>query len=159
MDSIHPSIEILAPKTLVGMALEMSLVNNQTQKLFRTFMPRRNEIAFPVTSQIYDLREYPSGYFSVFNPATSFTKWALKEVSSADSLPVGMQVFQLVGGKHAVFTRQGSPANPQFFQYVFSQWLPQSGFQLDDRPHFDILEENARLNPAQAKEEYWIPIK
>ena len=41
---MEPRIENLSEKKLVGKQLTMSLANNKTSNLWRTFMPRRREI-------------------------------------------------------------------------------------------------------------------
>jgi AraC family transcriptional regulator len=42
---------------------------------------------------------------------------------------------------------------------VFSEWLPQSNFELDHRPHFEILPLDYIAKGGQVTEEVWIPIK
>jgi AraC family transcriptional regulator len=46
-----------------------------------------------------------------------------------------------------------------FMNYIFMEWLPQSNYQLDNRPHFQILGEKYKHNQPDSEEEVWIPIK
>lgn len=156
---IQPSIKKIDSKTLVGMQMKMSLTANKTGELFRTFMPRRREIMHTVNQNNFDLRIYPKGYFEAFNPATEFTKWALAEVGSIDNIPEGMKVFELKGGLYAVFPYKGLNMDNSIFQYIFAIWLPNSIYELDDRPHFEILGEKTRMNDPDSEEEICIPVK
>ncbi len=151
--------ETLASKILIGQQQTMSLVEDTTGELFRSFMPRRKEIKQAKDQWVYDLRIYPVNYFSPFNPTTSFTKWALVEVEEEEQLPVDMETFLLSGGKYAVFTPDRRSNDPNIFQYIFGEWLPSSGFVLDDRPHFERLDSKGKRNNPEADEEFWIPIK
>ncbi|MDP4819728.1 MAG: GyrI-like domain-containing protein [Saprospiraceae bacterium] len=46
-----------------------------------------------------------------------------------------------------------------FFQFIFGTWLPNSDYILDDRPHFEVLEERYTNDDPNSEEEIWIPIK
>lgn len=156
---MQPRYETLAPKILVGQQQTMSLANNSTGALFSSFMPRRKEIGNLQDQYVYDLRVYPSGYFTAFSPANSFVKWALVEVGEVLELPAGMEVFHLVGGEYAVFRTADGRTDPNIFQYIFGQWMPNSNYVLGDRPHFERLDPKGIKNNPAADEEYWIPIK
>ncbi len=154
-----PRIEYLQEKQFVGLHITMSLMNNQTIALWRNFMPRRKEIQHPVSSDLYSLQVYPKSYFSSFSPHTEFEKWALVEVSDTVNVPQDMSVFILSEGKYAVFDYKGSSQEaPSFFQYIFMEWLPNSGYELDHRPHFEVLGEKYKNNDPDSEEEIWIPI-
>ncbi len=152
-------IELLESKKMLGIRQAMSLVDNKTFELFSTFMPRRKEILHTKNDHIFDLREYPEHYFAKFNPAKPFTKWALKEVEVFDDIPNGMEQFELGAGLYAVFMHKGWNPGPEIFQYIFSQWLPASEYELDKRPHFELFGPKTKRNSPDSEEEIWIPIK
>ena len=157
---LEPSIQIIAPKKLIGMSKEMSLSNDQTGQLFRQFMPRRKEVQNIVNlNYTYDLRVYDPNYFQQFDPSRTFTKWSLVEVSSTQQIPEEMEVFKLESGQYAVFFYKGLSSDRSFFQYIFLEWLPRSAYVLDNRPHFEILSERTKLNDPNSEEEVWIPVK
>ena len=91
---------------------------------------------------------------------TEFEKWAVVEVSRAESLPDGMETYKLQGGLYAVFLHEG-PASmaPKTLQYIFSKWLPQSGYEVDGREHFEVLREGYDPQDPGAREFIWIPIR
>ncbi len=153
---LQPRILELQPKTLAGKQQRMSLVHNETGLLWQRFMQQRSQLA-AVNNLLYSLQLYPADYFRAFNPANEFTKWALAEVNDATHLPEGFEVFYLPGGLYAVFDHKGS--GTEIFQRIFTEWLPQSGYVLDDRPHFELLGEKYKNNSADSEEEIWIPVK
>lgn len=98
-----PRIETLSEKKLVGKRLTMSLANNKTPELWKSFMPRRKEIANNVTSDLIHVQLYKPSYFTNFHPTNEVEKWATVEVSDLDNIPDGMESFILSAGLYAVF--------------------------------------------------------
>ena len=70
-----------------------------------------------------------------------------------------MKSLILKGGLYAVFDYKGSSSNNSIFQYIFSEWLPNSEYLIDHRPHFEILGSKYKNNDPNSEEEIWIPIK
>lgn len=155
-----PVIKTISAKKLIGFNLNMSFIDNKTAELWRGFMPRRKEIANTISNDMYSLQVYNENFFSQFNPAAEFKKWALIEVADFNTVPEGMETFDLEGGMYAVFYYKGNPANAaRVFGYIMKEWLPQSGYVLDNRPHFEVLGEKYKNGSDESEEEIWIPIK
>lgn len=152
-------IEELKEKTLIGKKQVMSFAANTTADLWRSFMPRRKEIAHGVGHELYSMQIYPQAFFVRFNPLTPFEKWAALEVSNAGEIPQGMEFTVLPAGLYAVFLYKGSANSPVPFQYIFQTWLPASMYELDTRPHFEVLGEKYKNNDPDSEEEIWIPVK
>jgi len=156
---MEPIFRILSDKKLLGKRQVMSLAADRTGELWREFMQERRLITGAKGTDLYSLQVYPPGYFSAFDPATVFEKWAAVEVDDPGVAPAGMEHVFLPGGLYAVFTHKGAAATaPQTFAYIFTLWLPASGYQLDNRPHFEILGEKYRNNDPDSEEEIWIPV-
>ena len=155
---MQPYIEIIGSKKLIGCSSRMSVTQNTTPALFSKFMPRRKEIQFPVSEAVYDIREYPEGYFIKFNPDAFFVKWALIEVTAFNKVPAQMQTFTLPAGKYAVFKKNPEDMSMAIFQYIFTVWLPNSAFNLDDRPHFEKFEGIDSEKKSYDSELIYIPI-
>lgn len=154
-----PRIEIVSEKKFIGNRMMMSFSNNKTGELWRSFMVHRKEIKNSIGQDLYSLQMYPPAFFKHFNPNTSFEKWALTEVSTCTDIPLGMESFTLLPGRYAVFLYKGTAGNAgPTFEYIFKEWLPNSGYQLDDRPHFEILGEKYNNHSSDSEEEIWIPI-
>lgn len=157
---MNPRIEILSEKKLLGKCLKMSISNSKTQELWRSFMTQRNEITNTIGTDLFSMQIYDPLYFKSFNPNTEFTKWATTEVTDFNTIPEGMETITLPSGLYAVFLFIGDISKAQeFFQYLFRTWLPNSEYNLDNRPHFEILGEKYKNNDPTSEEEIWIPIK
>ena len=88
-----------------------------------------------------------------------FTKWALVPVSTFDCIPDGMSSFVIPSGWYARFHYKGHPAaGASFFQTIFTQWVPKSGYQIDERPHFEMLGDRYDNNSVDSEEDVYIPI-
>lgn len=108
---MEPRLETLTSKKLVGKSLEMSVAADRTPELWRSFMPRRNEITNALTTNLISMQVYsPSFDFTNFDPTAIFTKWATTEVENFDAIPAGMEGFELPGGLYAVFFHVGGPS-------------------------------------------------
>jgi AraC family transcriptional regulator len=156
---IEPEFRLLAEKKLIGMRLRMSFANNRTAELWRTFIPRRMEIVNRPTADLISLQVYGVGFFDDIEPSLEFEKWAAAEVADINEVPDGMEVFTIPGGLYAVFLHKGSDNDDSIFRYIFTDWLPGSGYMLDQRPHFEILGEKYKRGDLASEEEIWIPIK
>lgn len=159
MMTMTPNIQTCAEKKLTGKRMTMSFAANRTGELWKNFMMQRGEITNNVNNELISLQIYPPGYFAAFNPANSFEKWAVAEVSTFENIPAGMETLTLPGGLYAVFHYKGSSSDPSIFQYIFGTWLPASGYVLDDRPHFEVLGAKYKNNDPESEEEIWIPVR
>lgn len=156
-----PRITFLAEKKLLGHTLTMSLVHNKTFELWSGFMPHLKQINNRVSEDLFSVQVFDAAFnFNPFNPAAEFAKWACAEVSD---YPTDLGCFKpltIAAGKYAVFIHKGPPSlAPQTFGYIFNTWLPRSGYELDHRPHFELLGANYKNNHPESEEEVWIPIK
>ena len=157
---MEPRIEILKPKQLIGIHMEMSLSNNKTAELWQSFMPRRKEVINRNSSDFISMQKYNMKEEEMFLPETRFEKWAVVEVSSFSDVPQDMETYQLAGGKYAVFIHRGPASSAAAtMQYIFTDWLPNSIYELDSREHFEILPESYHPMDPEATEEIWIPIR
>jgi len=156
---IIPEIKTISGKKLMGLPLSMSLADNMALDLWRKLMPRRNEIKNRTTTDYISMSVYPNDYFTQFDLARTFEKWAAVEVTDFNIVPDGMEPFELAAGLYAVFHYKGPGNDPSIFSHIFGIWLPDSGYVIDDRPHFEILGENYNAADPNAEEEIWIPVK
>lgn len=157
----EPRIEILLEKKLVGKSLQMSLAENTTPQLWRSFMTQKSTITNAIGSDLYSIQVYKGlYYFENFSPQTKFIKWAAIEVNDFEKIPNGFNSFSINEGLYAIFHHKGSVSEFQkTIQFVFGQWLPKSTYELDDRPHFELLGATYKNNDPSSEEEVWIPIK
>lgn len=152
-------IEQLNEKKLIGKKMTMSFAANTTADLWKSFMPRRKDIPHGVGHELYSLQFYPSGFFEHVDPNASFEKWATIEVSDVSTVPQDMEAMTVPAGLYAVFSYKGPAGSPLPFQYIFQTWLPASDYELDTRPHFELLGEKYKNNDPDSEEEIWIPVR
>jgi AraC family transcriptional regulator len=110
-------------------------------------------------NQSYFFTGLSSNYFENFSPNASFEKWALVEAIDLETIPPSFKQFILPSGLYAVFHYKGLNTDSSIFQYIYSEWLPSSGYILDNRPHFEVLGNLYRNNHPESEEDIWIPIK
>jgi len=155
-----PRIEMLNKKILVGYQRVMSFTNNKTFELWSSFMPRRKEITNSINTDLYSLEVYEPGYFNDFDPSKKFQKWAAVEVAGSENIPSQMETLILPAGMYAVFDYKGAGSKAfEMYRYIFTEWLPQSEYILDDRPHFALMGAKYKREATDSEEEIWIPVK
>ncbi|MEB2780055.1 GyrI-like domain-containing protein [Algoriphagus sp. C2-6-M1] len=158
---MNPTIKTLPETKLVGIKKRMSFLNNQAGQLWKAFMPRKKEIQYSIGSELYSVELYDSlSYFTSYQPAREFDKWAAVKVEKHEDIPVGMENLTIPSGLYAVFPFRGIASEaPKMYQYIFGSWIPNSIYELDHRPHFALMGEKYKNNDANSEEELWIPIK
>ncbi|MCR5890171.1 GyrI-like domain-containing protein [Hymenobacter sp. J193] len=162
MDSfpaLQPRLLEAPARQLLGCSLAMSRAEDQTALLWRTFMPRRREITSPASSDLFSVTQYPPGYFAGYHAYARFRKWAAVAVDGDAPVPRGLDALTVPAGLYAVFDYCGSSLDTRVFQYILLEWLPASGFVLDDRPHLEILGPGYRNADPASEEEIWLPVR
>lgn len=156
-----PTVQTIPSKKLIGKWLTMAFAENKTFELWSSFMPQRKTITGVINPEhMYSLQVYGKDFFNPFNPKAEFVKWAALEVAEDAVAPEGMETFIIPTGQYAVFYYKGSHNNGfDVFTYIFGEWLPASGYELDDRPHFEILGPKYKNGDPDSEEEIWIPIR
>lgn len=155
-----PLIKTLTEKKLIGHFIEMSFIENKTFQLWSNFMPKRKEIKNVVNANLYSLEVYPHHYFDNFDPKNDFEKWAAIEVSDYNDVPSEMKTLIVPNGLYAVFLHLGLATDAhKTYNYIFAEWLPNSKYVVDERPHFAVMNERYKKDDPTSEEEIWIPIK
>lgn len=160
--NMQPRIVTAFERKLIGKKILTSLDDNQTMKLWQSFMPSRKEIKNNLNSDLFSLQVYPESFdFTFSNKLAVFEKWAAVEVPNFEIVPYELETFKLLGGLFAVFNYKGLSTDTTIFEYIYGSWLPNSKNYLLDitRPHFEILGSKYRNNDPNSEEEIWIPIK
>lgn len=153
-----PQIKTFTATKLIGKNLTFSYSNYRIVDLWSNFMTRRKEIQNVVSSDLYNVQINPINFD--FSPNMPFVKWAAVPVTSFEFVPIEMETLEIPEGLYAVFTIKGDAGNAQqTFDFIFNEWLPNSEYDIDNRPHFEILGSKYIKNDPLSEEEAWIPIK
>ncbi|WP_299519072.1 GyrI-like domain-containing protein [Winogradskyella sp.] len=152
---IAPKIITISEKMLIGMkSLMLRYEYENIIALWKQFMPRTREITSPINHEYIALQDYAN--FNDFE--TPFDIWAAVEVSGSEMIPEQMQPYTIPGGIYAVFLHKGMDAGATY-QRIITEWLPTSGYIIDDRPHFQVMGENYKNGSPDSEEDFYVPIR
>jgi len=154
-----PEILNQPSKKLIGIRTTLSLAHYTVADLWKKFMPRKKEITNTINNNLLAINIFPPTYFAQFNPTQLFEKWATIEVTDFDNIPAKMESYTLPQGIYAVFKYKGISSDNTIYTFIFENWLPNSKYDLDNRPHLEILGDKYKNNDPESEEEIWIPIK
>ena len=157
-----PEILEIEPRKIIGKCVTTTLSFDDTAALWQDFMSRHKEIKNRVDSGFYSMQVYPFGFkVEEFTRETEFERWAAVEVTDFDTVPEGMQTKTIAGGLYAVFTHVGPVKEfVETSNFIYGTWLPQSGYKLDERAHFERLgEKYYGPEHPESEEDIWLPIQ
>jgi len=157
---LEPRIETIDSRKFIGKSVEMSVAQNKTPDVWRSFMPKMHGVKSRIGNKFYAIQVYDSlGYFEVFSPNKKFTQWAAVEVHDFENQPLDMKQLKLDAGLYAVFVHKGLASEfGATLMHILSVWLPKSKYQLADRPHFQLMGDKYKNNDPSSEEEVWVPI-
>lgn len=158
MNQLNPKIVTLESKKYVGLNKVMTLREDKTFDLWNSFMPLRKTIKNSINNNLVSLQVYDSTP-SVISMNKSFTKWVLVEVDDFSKIPDKLESFEFEGGMYAVFNYKGLSTDKSIFVEIYTNWLPDSIYALDNRPHFQVMGEKYKINDSNSEEEIWVPIQ
>jgi len=156
-----PKIIEIVDKKLIGIGIQTSLIENKTLALWQKFKTKVTKVKNRSNTDFYSIQVYEDNFdMRKFTHTTIFEKWAAIEVESFENIPDCFAEFNLSSGLYAVFIHRGTPQEfPKTAAYIYGNWIPNSKYTLDNRPHFEILSENYNPKDLNAEEEVWVPIK
>jgi AraC family transcriptional regulator len=154
-------IEQLPHKTLAGKCASISLETSTVHLLWKEVMTRRAEFKHRLGEDYFSVQVYDTLLdFSVFTPQTVFQSWATVEIEKGSAVPEGMLSLELEGGLYLVVTYKGHHSNyAAFAQNLFGHIIPESPYELDQRPHFEVLGKKFDRNSHTSEEDIWVPVR
>ena len=158
---LEPKISTIAEIKLIASKCDMSFAEDKTGQLWRSFSPAIKNIPNKKNHFKYSVQIFPnSNFFKNFDPTTTFQKYAAVEADISENLPENLEVLIIPAGLYAIFTYIGKPSEAEkTFYYIYYQWLKESGFALDERPHFAIMGDKYIGEHPDSEEELFIPIR
>lgn len=157
-----PEIVEIDDKKLIGISLHTSLADDKTGILWQRFMSQKKNIQNKKSEDLYSVQVYDEGFIAgQFNSQSIYEKWAAVEVENYSELKDNLKGLNLPGGLYAVFKHKGSAKEfPNTAKFIFENWIPESKYELDDRPHFEVLGKDYKgPEDPESIEKIWIPIK
>jgi AraC family transcriptional regulator len=147
-------------KNLVGKKIITSLAKDETSKLWRPLRQIINESPQLSPKKFYSInrygKEFKEGDFTI---DTFFEKCAAIEGEIKKS-PLGLEEIKLEGGLYAVFEHSGPISKFQkSLEDFMINWLPNSGYELDSKAHFETFDESYDPFSESSVELIYIPVK
>ena len=85
---------------------------------------------------------------------------ACTEVADIDAVPSGMIQRVIPAGRYASFTHKGKlDALEHTINYIYRSWLPKSGLQLRDAPHFELYDHRFNRGSDQSEFDILLPVR
>tara|TARA_R110002072_G_scaffold14463_1_gene59954 strand:+ start:1389 stop:1856 length:468 start_codon:yes stop_codon:yes gene_type:complete len=152
---LNPRIVNISAKKVIGM--KNSMHHNEHENivaLWKSFMPNRKDIQSVINDEFIAIQVY-----SEFNKHDKpFNIIACVEVIDFKDIPDTMEAFTIPEGKYAVFLQKGLDAFG-LYQRIMSEWLTTSGYEIDNRPHFQVMGEKYKNADPESEEDFYVPIK
>ncbi|MCX6377016.1 MAG: AraC family transcriptional regulator [Armatimonadetes bacterium] len=142
---------------VVGMAYVGKNENEEIHSMWGVFFPRIGEVQGST---------HPNVSLGVCGDARedgSFRYVAGCEVESDAPVPDGMTVFDVPAATYVVVTQRGVLSDEQHglhaaVNYVYRDWLPQSGYQRADTPDLEWYDERFRWGQEDSEMDVYTPI-
>lgn len=152
---MQPKIVTLTEKKVVGMQSKMLMHQYENIiKLWKSFMPKKHELKNTINQELIAIQDYPD----FGNLETSYNIWACVEVSNLSDVPNDMEGFTIPKGEYIKVLHKGMDAG-KTYQRIMTEWLPNSGYAIDDRPHFQVMGDKYKNGSPDSEEDFYIPIK
>lgn len=152
---MNPNIKTCSEIKVIGLSSKIKM--NELHKivaLWKQFMPRKHEIENLASEELIALQIY-SDFNNLEEPLDI---WACAEVVSLEKMPQNMKSFTIPSGKYAVFVHKGMDASLTY-QNIMTKWLPTSGYEIDDRPHFQVMGEKYKNGSLDSEEDFYVPVR
>lgn len=151
---MNPLIQNLPEKILVGMSDTILMSeSHKIGQLWQKFMPKKHLISNKINNSHVAVQVYTSEN-KMDEP---FEIWAAIEVPEVNSIPSEMQVIKIPEGNYAKFTLKGMNIG-ELYNDIITKWQPSSGYIIDNRPHFQIMDERYKNGSPDSEEDVYIPI-
>jgi AraC family transcriptional regulator len=88
-----------------------------------------------------------------------YTHWACVEINEMNSFEKDLHVLKFNGGKYLKFTHKGLSTDFLKTSYeIYAHWVPFYGFKIENRPHFQIMDERYKSDRIDSEEDLYIPV-
>ena len=157
---MDPEIIIFPKTALVGISLEMTMAKDLTHKLWSTFMPVAHPLRKGDSLELFSVQDFGDLiFFKQYDPNLPFTKYAMIRPGDLEQIPEDFESLIIPEGKYAKFTYRGKPSDAgPFFQAIYGNWLPKSGYKLENRPHLAIMGKKYLGEDPDSEEDIYIPV-
>ncbi len=152
------TIKELLPVKVMGMKIQTSIARQETSRLWRPFRQSIKDQQSLSPEIFYSISKYGNEVKNnSFTVETIFEKWAA--IETQPGIPDGFEKTEIEGGMYAVFEFTGSQMKfHSVLQEFYQNWLPNSGYVLDSRAHFETFDNTYDPFSESSVEQIWIPV-
>ena len=152
----EPRIIEFKGSLLCGKSKSMDLQTFSPSAVWNQFMPRLSDITNRLNNDLISLRAFE--YIPHFGPTSNpkFTYWGGAETEVKID---GFEHIYIPSGTYAVFHYKGLSSDSTIWKYIYGEWLPNSKWELDDRPHFERLGHAYNNGDPNSEEDIYIPLR
>ena len=152
---MNPRLVTISEKNLIGIKSSMHHGEyGYIIALWKRFMPRKKEIKNCLNAELIAIQVYDD-----FNAMEKpFEIWACAEALNFEIIPEGMTSITITKSDYAVFVHKGMDAAVTY-QKIMIEWLPTSGYEIDNRPHFQVMGSKYINGSPDSEEDFYVPVK
>tara|TARA_B100000497_G_scaffold128039_1_gene172747 strand:+ start:6334 stop:6807 length:474 start_codon:yes stop_codon:yes gene_type:complete len=152
----EPKIIEFEGSLLSGISKSMDLQTFAPAEVWSQFMPRISRVNNRLNDDLISLRSFEG--IPLFGPNASpvFVYWGGVETEVKND---GFEHIHIPSGTYAVFHFKGLSSDSTIWRYIYGEWLPNSSWELDDKPHFERLGPAYKNNHPDSEEEIYIPLR
>ena len=153
------TIQIVQVSKMFVVGISINMQRHETHKiktLWQQFSPRKSEITNLVNSKSIAMQTFTLNEKK--EPNNNFNMWACVEVSKLTDVPSDMKAFTIPKGEYIKVLHKGMDAG-KTYRRIMTEWLPNSGYAIDDRPHFQVMGDKYKNGSPDSEEDFYIPIK
>lgn len=162
--TLEPQITKKEAFTVVGMRCTTSIKNNTIPDLWRSFLPRMDEIKNKISPEIalgvceigQDLK------LEDLHEENEFSELVCIEVSSDRDIPRDMVSSQIPAQTYAVFTHKGTTGTLQTtYDYIYGTWLLKSDYELTLNYNFELYDTSRffGIDNIESEIDIYVPIR
>ena len=152
------TIQIVQVSEIFVVGISVNMQRHETHKiktLWQQFSPIKGEITNLVNGKSIAMQNFILG--ETGEPNKDFNMWACAEVSNLSDVPSAMKGFIIPKGEYIKVLHKGMDAG-KTYQRIMTEWLPNSGYAIDDRPHFQVMGDKYKNGSPDSEEDFYIPV-
>ncbi|HEY3876309.1 MAG TPA: GyrI-like domain-containing protein [Candidatus Kapabacteria bacterium] len=146
--------------TIIGIERYTAKGIPDIREAWQEFGSRSSEIPNRTTDVAYGIEDYSRDFEMNEGGFPKYYYLAGLEVNSTKAIPAGMKSKEIAAANYAVFAYEG-PLDRlhDFFDYIYSEWMPKSGYSMDPKLSLDFERYPERvMDMNAAKLEIWVPV-
>ena len=153
----EPRFEARPAFDVVGMYIEDTMDSQEIMKLWTDYYKNKHSISGKIGVGEYGITTMSEDY----NPETQvgYRYMVATTVKSTKKIPEGMIAHTVPAANYAIFEHHGLVSGiEKTYNYIFGEWLPQSGYEVEQKDVFEYYGKKYKHNSDDSIAEIWVPV-